>query len=105
MPAERPVIRLVKLPKPPPLEILPSEIVGVRLVELKHIPLAVTVAPPSEVTLPPDDADWDVMSVMALMVTVGATFKGSFLQLYTVESASKISDKYKIDFTIMFVIV
>ena len=49
-----------------------SAVVGFAVV-LQHTPLAVTEAPPSEVTLPPDVAVVDVIADMAVVVTVGAT--------------------------------
>lgn len=61
---------LEKLPRPEPLDVVLSEVVGLALVD-QQTPLAVTVPPPSSVTLPPDDAVVDVIEVTALVVTVG----------------------------------
>lgn len=70
MPAVSPVILLVKLPVPVPFIVLLLLIVGFCEV-LQHTPRAVTVAPPLEVTLPPQVAVVQAMSPTAFVVTVG----------------------------------
>ena len=52
MPTERPVNELIKLSVPVPSDVLSSAIVGFSDV-LQQTPLAVTLAPPSEVIFPP----------------------------------------------------
>jgi len=70
VPGLNPVIELVKLPAPDPSVVLLLLVVG--LVEvLQHTPLAVTEAPPSEVTFPPLVAVVWVMVETAVVVTVG----------------------------------
>ena len=72
---------LVKLPVPvPPLSLL-SEVVGVWFVP-QQTPLAVTVAPPSEVTSPPVEAELEVIFVTEARVTVGGVLITSFLQFH-----------------------
>ena len=66
----RPVIPLIKAPVPLPSDVWLSLIVGFTEV-LQQTPLAVTDAPPSDVTLPPLDALLEVMAVTAVVVTVG----------------------------------
>jgi len=61
---------LVKVPGPVPSVVLGSEVVGLADV-LQHTPLAVTEAPPSDVTLPPELAVVEVMLEAAVVVTVG----------------------------------
>lgn len=61
---------LVKIPVPVPLDVVLSAVVGFVVVD-QHTPLAVTVAPPSYVTLPPDTADVDVIELTVVVVTVG----------------------------------
>ena len=69
--AVKPVMLLVKLPVPVPLTVLVTNaVVGLALV-LQHIPLAVMVAPPSDVMFPPDVAVIVVMLLIAFVVTVG----------------------------------
>ena len=65
-----PVRLLVKLPVPVPFEVLLPAMDGFGEV-LQHIPLAVTTAPPSVMTLPPDVAADCVIAVTAAVVTVG----------------------------------
>ena len=65
---------LVKLPVPLPLEVWLLLTVGFCEV-LQHTPRTVTVAPPSEVTLPPQVAEVEVMLLTVLVVNVGATAK------------------------------
>ena len=50
-------------------------------VSLQQIPRAITATPPSEVTTPPVEAEFEVISVTGSSVTVGAVFMDSFLQL------------------------
>ena len=50
--AVNPVNALVKLPTPVPSVVLESAVVGL-VVELQHTPRAVTVDPPSAITVPP----------------------------------------------------
>ena len=59
---------LVKLPVPVPSVVRLSLTVGFWEV-LQHTPRAVTVAPPLEVTLPPQVAEVEVMSVTGEVVT------------------------------------
>ena len=72
---------MLKLPVPVPPLILLSEVVGVWLVP-QQTPLAVTVAPPSEVTSPPPIAKIEVILETVANVTVGGVLIASFLQLY-----------------------
>jgi hypothetical protein len=70
--AVKPVILLVKTPVPVPSVVLLLAVVG--LVEVpQHTPLAVTGAPPSEVTFPPLVAAVDDVAVVVPVVTVGGT--------------------------------
>ncbi len=62
---------LVKVPVPVPSVVLLSLMVGLAEV-LQHTPLAVTDAPPSEVTFPPLEAVVEVMEDGTVVVTVGA---------------------------------
>ena len=69
--AVNPVMLLVNAPVPVPLTVLVvNDIVGL-VVVLQQIPLAVMVAPPSEVMFPPDVAVVLVMLLIAFVVTVG----------------------------------
>jgi hypothetical protein len=52
------------------LVVFESAVVGLTEV-LQHIPRAVTVVPPSEVTLPPEDAEIDVIADKAVVETAG----------------------------------
>ena len=61
---------LEKMPGPDPSVVLGSEVVGLAEV-LQHTPLAITEAPPSDVTLPPEVAVVEVMLETAAVVTVG----------------------------------
>jgi len=63
---------LVNVPVPVPSVVWLPVVVGFVEV-LQHTPRAVTVAPPSEVTLPPLVAVVWVISLAAVVVTVGAT--------------------------------
>lgn len=63
LPWYNPVRLQVKFPVPVPLVILLSDIVGVDLV-LQQMPLSVTGAPPSEVTLPPPFAVFSVIELI-----------------------------------------
>ena len=65
------MILLVNTPVPVPSVVLLSAVVGLSDV-LQHTPRAVTVSPPSSVTLPPESAVVSVMFVIAVVVTVGA---------------------------------
>ena len=69
MPELRPVIELVKVPVPVPSVVLLSLVVGLADV-LQHTPLAVTEAPPSEVTFPPLDALFWVIDDTGVVLTV-----------------------------------
>jgi hypothetical protein len=64
------VILLVNEPVSLPLVVLLSAVVGLAEV-LQHTPRAVTLSPPSEVTLPPPDAVVEVIEVIVAVVTVG----------------------------------
>ena len=68
--ADKPVILLVKLPVPLPSVVWLLLTVGLWLV-LQQTPLAVTVAFPSLVTLPPHVAVLDVVLLTVDVVTVG----------------------------------
>jgi hypothetical protein len=63
-------MELVKLPVPVPSLVLLSAVVGLGLV-LQQTPRAVTVAPPSSVTFPPESAVVEVMLEIAVVVMVG----------------------------------
>jgi hypothetical protein len=62
----------VNVPVPEPFGKVEFEVVGFTEVP-QHIPRAVTVALPSNVTLPPDDADEVVIAEMSAVDTVGTT--------------------------------
>ena len=64
-------MELVKLPVPVPSVVLLFAVVGLADV-LQQTPLAVTDAPPSEVTFPPLEALVEVIEDIAVAVTVGA---------------------------------
>ena len=64
------MILLVKLPVPVPSVVWLSLVVGLADV-LQQTPLAVTDAPPSEVTFPPLEALFEVIEDTAVVVTVG----------------------------------
>ena len=67
-----PVMLLVKVPSPDPSVVLVGKaIVGLAEV-LQQTPLAVTDAPPSDVTLPPLEAVVVVMDDRAVVVTEGS---------------------------------
>ena len=55
-----PLIRLLNSPVPLPSEVIVSAMVGVISV-LQQMPRAVTAAPPSEVMLPPQRAEFNVI--------------------------------------------
>jgi hypothetical protein len=63
---------LLKLPVPLPSVVVLLAVVGFCDV-LQHTPRTVTVAPPDEVTFPPDVAPLDVMFVTVVVVTVGGS--------------------------------
>ena len=62
---------LVKVPVPVPSVVLLFDVVGLADV-LQHTPLAVTDAPPSDVTSPPLEAVVVVVEDTSVVVTVGA---------------------------------
>jgi hypothetical protein len=95
MPGFNPVMELVKLPSPEPLEVLLSEVVGDWLV-LQQTPREVTVAPPSEVTSPLEVAELAVIPVTASIETTGAVFIASFLQLNKVNKSITVRSTRKI---------
>jgi hypothetical protein len=66
-----PVMELVYVPVPVPSVVQLLLVAGLDDVA-QHTPLAVTIAPPSEVTFPPPEAVTDVMFVTEVVVTVGA---------------------------------
>ena len=68
--AVSPVKLLTNTPVPLPSVVWLSAIVGLELI-LQHTPLAVTVAPPSDVTFPPLVAVVVVMFVTVVVVKVG----------------------------------
>ena len=70
MPAERPVIELVKLPVTRLSEVRLSAMVGINAV-LQHTPHARMVSPPSEVMVPPHCAVVWVMAVIVYVVSIG----------------------------------
>jgi hypothetical protein len=70
--AVKPVILLVKIPVPVPSVVLLLAVVGLTEVP-QHTPLAVTEAPPSDVTFPPLVAVVDVVAIVVPVVTVGGT--------------------------------
>jgi hypothetical protein len=70
--AVKPVILLVNTPVPVPSVVLLFVVVGLAEVP-QHTPLAVTAAPPSEVTFPPLVAAVDDVAVVVPVVTVGET--------------------------------
>ena len=70
VPALSPVIELVKPPVPVPSEVQLPGVVGLAEVP-QHTPRAVTVAPPSALTLPPLVAVVVVILVIAVVETVG----------------------------------
>ena len=73
--ADNPVILLVKLPVPLPSVVWLPFTVGFCEV-LQHTPRAVTVASPSDVTLPPQAAVVEVtLFTVVLVVTVGVVKK------------------------------
>jgi hypothetical protein len=61
---------LVKLPVPLPLVVLELPVVGFDEV-LQQTPLAVTVKPPSDMTLPPQTALFEVIEDTELVDTIG----------------------------------
>lgn len=67
-------MELVKLPDPVPSVVLEFAVVGFWVV-LQQTPLTETAPPPSVVIFPPEVAVAAVMTVMALVVKVGATDK------------------------------
>ena len=69
-PEVRPVMLLVNVPVPVPSVVWLPVMVGLCEV-LQQTPRAVTVAPPSAVTLPPQDAEEVVMEVTFPVVTEG----------------------------------
>jgi hypothetical protein len=71
-----PIIELVKLPAPAPSVVLLSATVGVKFV-LQHTPRAVTVAPPSDVIVPPHCAVVGVIALTAPVVTEGTGVVGA----------------------------
>ena len=71
VPGLNPVIELAKLPAPVPSVLLSLEVVGLTDV-LQQTPLAVTEAPPSDVTFPPLEALVEFTEDIAVVVTVGA---------------------------------
>ena len=60
-------MELTKLPAPVPSEDLLFEIVGLDDV-LQQTPLAVIVAPPVEVIFPPDNAEFEVIAEIEVLV-------------------------------------
>jgi hypothetical protein len=72
------VILLVKTPVPVPSEVLESAIVGLAVV-LQQTPLAVTMADPSKVTLPPLVAVVDETVETSVVDTVGRVVPAPFV--------------------------
>ena len=81
------VNELVKLPIPFPSVVLLSEVVGFPL-EFQQTPRDNTSEPPSAVIVLPTVAEFAVTFVASEMVTVEATFRDSFLQLYRKDNNS-----------------
>jgi hypothetical protein len=77
-----PVILLVKLPVPVPSKVWLSPVVGLADV-LQHTPLAVTDAPPLEVTFPPLKALFEVIEDTAVVVTVGIAVAGVVVNVFS----------------------
>ena len=76
MQKDNPVIELVKLPVPLSSIVLSMQFSKVGFVDsLQQTPLAVTFAPPSEVTLPPQVAELEVILLIEEVVTVGGYAK------------------------------
>ena len=71
MPAVNAVIELVNIPVPVPSVVLVLNAVVGPVVVLQHIPLAVTVAPPSLVIFPPLVAVVCVIAAAAVVVRTG----------------------------------
>ena len=71
--AVNPVMLLVNAPVPVPLTVLVVKAIVGLIVVLQQIPLAVMVAPPSEVTFPPDVAVVAVMVDAAVVVSVATS--------------------------------
>ena len=69
--AVNPVMLLVNVPVPVPSTVLVVNVIVGLTVVLQQIPLAVMVAPPSEVMFPPDVAVVLVMLLIVFVVTVG----------------------------------
>ena len=69
------MIELEKLPTPFPSVVLLSAIVGLGEV-LQHTPRAVTLAPPSEMILPPELADVSVIFEIDVVVISGKVATG-----------------------------
>ena len=65
-----PLIKLVNVPDPVPLSVLPSVTFGSPEV-LQHTPRDVTGAPPSLLTVPPDLEEVDVMEETISVAIVG----------------------------------
>ena len=76
--AVRPARLLANSPVPVPSLVLKSEIVGPTDV-LQHTPRAVTMAPPSDITLPPQVAASAVIFVTGVVVTVARFKEDMFL--------------------------
>ena len=76
MQKDNPVIELVKLPVPLPSVVKPILFSNVGFGDVfQQTPLAVTVAPPSEVTFPPLVAELEVILLIEEVVTVGRSAK------------------------------
>ena len=84
MPGFKPDILLVKLPVPLPSLVLELSVVGFDVV-LQQTPMAVTVAPPSDVTLPPQRALVEVIEDTEFVVTVGVVVDVGFVVKLTFE--------------------
>ena len=76
--SDKPVIELVKLPVPVPSVVVSSATVGVGLV-LQHTPRAVTVAPPSDVMVPPLCAVVCDIALTSAVVKTGETTGGCMI--------------------------
>ena len=72
VPGVKPVMLLVNEPVPVPSVVFDPVIVGFADVP-QHTPLAVIADPPSDVILPPEVKDDDVIADAAVVVRTGAT--------------------------------
>ena len=93
--AVSPVIELANIPVPVPSVVWLPVTTGFTAV-LQQTPRAVTVAPPSDVILPPLNAVVLVMDVTAVVVIVGTSNAGPFSGLSSFWQLKEITDKNRI---------